>query len=163
VPTRWRRPIRRQGDGRFRIELTEPERDLIASAGQQLRELLFTDSPVIRRLFPTAYTEDPQADQAYRDRQGMALLDVRFRSLDVLDDTIRAEIVTEEQLTEWMQSINAVRLVIGTALDVDEHGEPSAADQDEQQQLLAYYEILGMLLMQIVHALRDSLPPGSRR
>ena len=78
--------IRRIGPGRYAIALAEVERDALAGLADQLRELLTasTDDPRLRRLFPTAYHEDPDRDQEYQLLTRDELLAGRLASLDLL-------------------------------------------------------------------------------
>ena len=65
---RLRRRISRTRHGTYALRLPGPERDLLASLVDQLRELLevTTDDPSVRRLFPTAYHDDPERDREYQ-------------------------------------------------------------------------------------------------
>jgi hypothetical protein len=60
-----------------------------------------------------------------------------------------------------MQALTALRLVLGTRLDVDEDlrmVEPT----DPQAPLYAVYEFLSLLLSETVDVLSDDLPPATR-
>ena len=111
-----------------------------------------------RRLFPTAYADDPERDAEYQRYMRDELVMSRLASLDRFEETANATLVDEPTLMGWMQSINAVRLVLGTLLDVDEELDPahlSEEDPDFAEQAL--YGYLSGLLYEIVEALSTRL------
>ena len=153
--------VRELPDGRFRIQLPEPERELVASMVDQLRELLTHsagDLPVLRRLFPTAYHEDHERDREYHQLVRDELLERRLAALDTVEQTLEADSLDEAGLTAWMTALNDVRLVLGTRLDVSE--EPMEIDEDDPE-APAYlaYDYLGFLLSEVVDVLSGTLPP----
>jgi len=143
----------------YQIKLGNDERDLLGSLVPQLRDLLGRDDPLTRRLFPTAYHNDPERDAEYRILARSELTDKRLASLELFETTLHADIVTGEELTAWMGSINDVRLVLGTRLDVSEDLE-SLDDQDPDAPAFAMYSYLGWVLENVVAALAESLPEG---
>ena len=152
------RRIRRTGAGRYRIELPEPEVDLLRSLVPQLRDLLTTDDPSLTRLFPTAYADDPERDAGYQALVRDELLEKRFASLDLLEQTLEGGEVDEATLSAWMRGLNDLRLVLGTRLDVSEDDEPLDVDPDDPEApAWAIYHYLGGLLAMIVDALTRDL------
>jgi hypothetical protein len=161
-----RRRISRTRGGAYEIQLPEPERSLLGNLVEQLHELLAetTDDPTVRRLFPTAYTEDPERDREYHQLVRDELLERRLAALATVEATLAEPELTEEQLAAWLGAINDLRLVLGTRLDVSE--EPLEVDADDPDApAYAVYEYLGFLLSEVVDALAEGLPeptpPGS--
>src|SRR5436190_1624534 len=111
------------------------------------------DDPSLRRLFPTAYPDDPERDREYRQLVGDELLDRRRASLDTIQATIDATTLSEDEVLAWMGAINDLRLVLGTRLDVSEETEPIPAPDDPDAPMLVLYGYLGYLLETIVEAL----------
>lgn len=154
--------VRRRRDGAFDVRLRGWERDLLTDLVPQLRELLTAGAgggeagaapdPSLRRLFPTAYADDAALDAEYQSLVRDDLLERRLASLDLLEETIDADVVTEEQLTAWMGAVNDLRLVIGTRLDVSEDMD-EIDPEDPDAPLFAAYGYLGWLLENIVAAL----------
>ncbi len=90
-----------------------------------MKELLAeTDEPSLRRLFPPAYVDDREGEAEYRRLVGEDLLRGRQAALDIMATTIDATELDEEQMTAWLSSLNDLRLVIGTQLDVSEDDPP---------------------------------------
>ena len=144
-------PFRRHADGTFTLGLSEAERDLLEGLTRQLRDLLRSDSTALTRLFPPAYGDDRERNEGYAALAGAELLEGREASLSLVTETLRAERIDEEQLEAWMRSLNDLRLVLGTVLDVTEDTEPDP--EDERAPMFAVYEYLGALLHQVVRAL----------
>jgi len=157
-----RAPIRRLGEGRYEINLRAEEREVIGHYLEQLRELLMGRDDSLRRLFPVAYLNDPERDAEYQQMMHGDLLESRFAAIEAMEATLQAKTVSEAELTQWMQSINALRLVIGTRLDVSEVlVEVDPDDPDEMFYVL--YDALGELVYFIVAALVPDLPPPSAK
>jgi hypothetical protein len=130
---------------------------MLTNLVDQLRDLLLDgSSPLLRRLFPTAYPSDAEADAAYADLVGDQLLAAKLDALDTVEATIEGGEFTEEQLIGWMQAVNSLRLVLGTRLDVSEDLDPGdVADDDPDKALWVSYELLTQMLAIIVDALED--------
>jgi hypothetical protein len=154
-----RRRVQRTRRGTYEVHLPEPERALLASLADQLRELLAetTDDPVVRRLFPTAYHDDAERDREYQQLVRDELLERRLAALATVEDTLEATELDEEQLGAWLRGLNDLRLVLGTRLDVGEELLDIDAD-DPDAPAYAVYEYLGFLLSEVVDALSDGLP-----
>ena len=57
----------------------------------------------------------------------------RLANVDAVEASIDAEVLTEEQLTAWMQAINSLRLVLGTLLDINDDDQELAFDPDDPE------------------------------
>ncbi len=154
-----RRRIRRERDGSFALHLPAEERDVLRMLPVQLRELLGSDDPSVTRLFPPAYTDDPEADDEYAGMMRAELLAGRLDALRIVEATVDAERLDERQLVAWLDALESLRLVLGTQLDVTE--ETYAHDLDPSDPLapaLALYGYLSWLQEQAVAALSAGLP-----
>src|SRR3954454_18623705 len=122
----------------------------------QLIELLDSDEePSLRRLFPPAYTDDVVKDAEYQMLMRRELLERHRASLDVVERTVDAEVLSEDELSAWMAALNQLRLVLGTRLDVTEDME-QPADDDPAARAYALYAYLSFLQDQVVSALSGS-------
>ena len=155
----FRRRFSRNSDGDYLVRIAEEERDLLEHLVPQLRDLLVATSPIgeidpaAKRLFPTAYNEDPDDDATYQELMRDQLLAARLDALDVLEATTQAERLSEDQLDSWMNCINQMRLVLGTRLDVSEDDEPTDMDSDDPSTAaMATYHYLGHVLGEILDA-----------
>jgi hypothetical protein len=153
-------PVRRRRDGRYDVTLDDGTRRVLRHFLEQLRDLLLSDDPLLRRLFPPAYLDDPEKDDDYQQLMKGDLIESRFAAIEEMETTLGETILDEAALTRWMQAINSLRLVVGTRLDVSETpGEIHPDDPDFDMHLL--YEQLGWMLSFIVDALTDGLPAPS--
>ena len=151
------RRIRRTRKGGFDLRLPESERQLVASLVGQLRGVLtavdVAADPGTRRLFPSAYADDPGRDEEYRAMVHDDLLTARLAALDVVEETVGASTLDEAQLLAWMGAVNDLRLVLGTRLDVSEESAHDPDPDDPDAPALAVYQYLSFLLETIVDAL----------
>ncbi len=150
-----RRRIRRTRGGALRIELPSEEREVLRRLLPQLRELLAGDSddPRVRRLFPTAFPHDPEAEEEYQHYMREELVASRTAAIDAVEASLDSKELDEEAALAWMQSINSVRLVLGTMLDVSEDLDVSRVrDDDPDIQGYALYAYLSMLLDELLAA-----------
>jgi Domain of unknown function (DUF2017) len=153
--------IERSRKGEFRLRLPTGEREALRAMPDQLRTLLVEspDDPTLHRLFPTAYQDDPELDQEYRELMRDELLEQHLSSLRVMEETVDADRLTEEQAVAWLSALNDLRLVLGTRLDVTEDTYAEEVDErDPRFPSLAMYSYLGFLEEQLVVALSSALP-----
>jgi hypothetical protein len=118
-----------------------------------------SSSDIARRLFPAAYHQDEQHEQEYQRLMRDELLSSRLTSLSLTSSILEREATTNsialtaDELDALMRSINSLRLVLGTLLNVDEDEFEARLDEDDpgygQYQLYSY---LGWLLDWIVTA-----------
>jgi Domain of unknown function (DUF2017) len=141
--------------GRYEVHLPDEERQLVRQLLGELRALLAAapDDPRVRRLYPDAYTSDPEMQAEYRRLTQEDLQSGRLSALGDVEATVDAEQLTADQLTSWMHAINTLRLVLGTMLDVSEDDQPFDYDsEDPDAAQMALYGYLGVLLEEIVAA-----------
>ncbi len=160
-------PVRRTRSGSFRLHLDPAERALLGTVVTQMRELLASDEaaategsddPALARLFPPADREDEQRAAAYRRLVGGELSASHRAALDTIEATLEAGELSEDEVLGWMRAVNAVRLVLGTRLDVreDDPGLPDPTDPDAAARMA--YHWLSYLLDHIVDALGEPTP-----
>jgi hypothetical protein len=150
--------VERTGRGEYRLRLSAREREILRGLPRQLRELLETDDPSLRRLFPPAYDGDPDRQAEYARLVRGELLRDRLEALAVMERTLEARRLTEEELTAWLGSLNGLRLVLGTKLEVtEEMYEEGLPDDDPRAEAFALYSYLGWLEEHVVEALAAGL------
>jgi hypothetical protein len=144
--------------GRYVLRLDERERGLIRQLLDELRELLALspDDPRVRRLYPAAYAGDEDREDEYRRLTREELQNGRLASIDEVARTIDEPALSPDELTAWMQSINTLRLILGTMLDISDDDQELAFDPtDPNARTVALYGYLGGLLDEIVTAQLD--------
>lgn len=152
----WKRPkanpvlIIRIDEDRFIFDLPDVIRQTVVDLASQLEQELETDNPNLHRLFPTAYSEDPEKDAGYQVLARGELIEGRHSSLTKVIESADADELDGETLEAWMRVVNDLRLVLGTGLDVGESEDWLPAP--ELEQTYTVYQWLSMLLGHIVEA-----------
>ncbi|MFM7493926.1 MAG: DUF2017 family protein [Acidimicrobiaceae bacterium] len=167
-------PVFRLKNGNYKIELATDHRQLLTQLVEQLRDSLATttDDANLRRLFPTAYNNDAKKDAEYQRLMRDELLESRLAAIDVTIKVIAQEDeISAEEIDAFARSINSLRLVLGTTLDIAEsdYGSQSdtqqcenfdsdeASEADEFLIQKELYEYLGWLLEWTVGAQSSGL------
>ena len=159
--SRFRGPIRSTSRG-FVVAIDRDEASLIRRLADELRALLTEEGSderahaLLARLFPTAYADDEELEAEYQRLMREELVASKLAALDVVDRALAddAAPLDESGLLAFMQSVNSVRLVLGTMLEVSD--EPDADEVRpglEQSPEYALYSYLSWLLEHCVRAL----------
>jgi hypothetical protein len=141
------RPIRGTDNG-YVLNLTDDERDLLRQLMGELESLLQEDGhPYLSRLFPVAYPDDDEAEAEYQRLMREELVTSRSANIEIvreLLDRSAGEPMTEGETLRWMQSLNAIRVVLGTMLGIDDDETAEQIDLSEGsgQQLYGYLSYL---------------------
>jgi Domain of unknown function (DUF2017) len=152
------RRIQRDRKGRYRLRLPQEERELLQSLPEQMRDVLRTDDPALRRLFPPAYPDDPEADDEFRRLMREELLEGKLAALRIVEETAGADHLTGQQLEGWLGALESLRLYLGTQLDITEEVYERDLDPaDPAAPALALYGYLSWLQEEAVAALSSSL------
>jgi hypothetical protein len=149
-----RRRVKRTRGGRFQLNLAQEERILIQGLLDQLRTILESDDPGLRRVFPPAYTDEPEAEAEYRRLMHGDLVERHLVAFDTVSRTLQAKELDEEQLSAWLAAVHDIRLVLGTRLGVTEETLHEDIDPgDPAPPALALYDHLSGLEWEVVEAL----------
>jgi len=151
---------------RFRLNFDPDERRFLVNLLAELKELLTNDeteatTPLLHRLFPPAFHDDPEKEAEYQRLMREELVASRVAAIETVTtllspngDAGKAASITlsEADLMAFMQSLNAIRLVLGTMLDItDDDSSDQAEDEDSYE--FGLYEHLGWILEFTVRAL----------
>jgi hypothetical protein len=150
-------PVVARDNDLFEITLTIDERSTLLSFVDQLSDILAMgpDDARLRRLFPTAYHENPDHDAEYQGYMRDELTQSRSASIVVVKEVLEStDLITAAQLHAFMTVLNNLRLVLGTLLDVGEDDFEDDIDENDpsfgQWQLYGY---LGWLMEWTISAL----------
>jgi hypothetical protein len=157
-----RRMFRPTGQG-FAVGLDPDARRWVIDLAEQLDELLDSgaDGTELRRLFPTAYADDPERDAGYQILARQQLIDSRREAIAMMKASATQSVWTEDDLSAWLGIVNDLRLVLGTQLDVSEDDDLDIDPATPEAAAHLVYHQLGYLLSEIVDALTTVLPPPS--
>ncbi|MDQ3990897.1 MAG: DUF2017 domain-containing protein [Actinomycetota bacterium] len=152
--------VRRTSRGDFELRLPDEERALLRGLPDEMRRVLDASDPAADRLFPPAYPDDPDRDAEYRRMTRDDLRAGRLSSLEVMEATIDAGRIDEDQLIAWLGALNDLRLVLGTRLGVTEDLDEDRLDDPKDGPAYGLYHYLGWLESQVVDALAEGLDPA---
>jgi hypothetical protein len=147
--------IKRGRGGAIRLRLPDDERELLQLLCEELRGRVDEepDHPDLRRLFPPAHADDPEAEAAYRRLVGNQLDVGRERAIATVEGTLRNDMLSTDEAESWLRILNDLRLVLGTRLDVTEEMSFDLDANDPAAAELAVYAYLSWLQEQLVEAL----------
>ena len=137
-------PIIVRDDGTFTINLQDHERETMLDLVAQLETVLSSgpDDESLRRLYPTAYNENPEHDAEYQGFMREELTQSRAASIATVREMLSSDSpVTENQLGAFMMVLNNLRLILGTLLDVNEDDD----EPDETDPLYGQWQLYGYL------------------
>lgn len=124
-------------DGGLRLAIDDHSREVIAHLLGELCnevEVAKTTAPAqlaphMKRLFPTAYHNDEQHNNEYRRLTHGDLADTHLAALnDAVLLLTPGRVFVEGDLERFVRAINAMRLVLGTVLDVSEDDTDGTSD-----------------------------------
>jgi hypothetical protein len=146
--------------GGYALNLPSEERMLLRRLLGELRDLLLAgaDGPLMRRMFPPAYhlADDEAAETEYQRLMHEELVASRLAAVGTLEALLDGDstpTIDAEGLAAFMNSVNALRLVLGTLLDVSEdEDELDIPDDDPLVGERHLYSYLSYLLDSAVRA-----------
>jgi hypothetical protein len=105
--------------------------------------------PVLARLLPDAYPDDPEAAGEFRKYTESSLRESKKYFAQTMLDTLppnggRVKL-TGDQARDWLRALNDVRLMFGVRLEVTEDFEDQLAALDPQDPKVAAFEVYGWL------------------
>jgi hypothetical protein len=127
-------------DEGLRINLGDDEIGMLVRLLGEVRDLITSDDPATaplrRRLFPPAYhlEVDAEAEAEYQRFMREDLVASRLEAITAVEECLAAghgAVMTPGQVDGFVRSLNAVRLVLGTLLDVGEDHDPDEIDIDD--------------------------------
>lgn len=112
--------------------------------------------PVLARLLPDAYQDDPDAAGEFRKYTESSLREAKKYFAQTLLETLPPEggrvKLNADQARDWLRALNDVRLMFGVRLEVTEDFEDRLASLDPEDPRFVAFEVYGWL-----GALQESL------
>jgi hypothetical protein len=116
--------------------------------------------PVLARLLPDAYQDDPEAAGEFRKYTESSLREAKKYFAQTVLETLPPEggqvKLSAEQAQDWLRALNDVRLMFGVRLEVTEDFEEQLAGLDPKDPRIAAFEVyawLGGLQESLVRAI----------
>jgi hypothetical protein len=105
--------------------------------------------PVLARLLPDAYQDDPEAAGEFRKYTESSLREAKKYFAQTLLETLPPKggrvKLTADQARDWLRALNDVRLMFGVRLEVTEDFEDQLTSLDPKDPRLAAFEVYGWL------------------
>ena len=112
-------------------------------------ELTTPEDPILARLLPDGYRDDPDAAGEFRRYTESSLRDTKREAAQTLLDTLPSQggpvRLSADEAQAWLRALNDVRLAIGTRLDVTEDFEEQLAAIDPEDPRATAFEVYGWL------------------
>ncbi len=164
------RPPVYRAKGRYRLNIGDDELALICRLLDELRDLLLASndgsgndgsgpaSAMLTRLFPVAHPDDAELEAEYQRLMRVELVASKLKAIEAVEAVIEESgaSIDEAQLTAFMQSINSIRLVLGTLLDVTDDPDAEVVSEHDDTAEYQLYGYLSWLLEWTVRALSDA-------
>ncbi len=119
------------------------------AAAEAAEAPLIPDDPVLARLLPDAYQDDPAAAGEFRKYTESSLREAKKYFAQTLLDTLPPSggriRLTGDQARDWMRALNDVRLMFGVRLEVTEDFEEQLAALAPDDPKVAAFEVYGWL------------------
>ena len=124
----------------LRLNLGDDEIGLLLRLLGEVRDLIASDDPATaplrRRLFPPAYhlEADAEAEAEYQRFMREELVASRLEAIAAVEECLasgQGAVMSAAQADGFVRSLNAVRLVLGTLLDVSEDHDPDLNGPDD--------------------------------
>jgi hypothetical protein len=119
------------------------------------------EDPVLARLLPDGYRDDPEAAGEFRRYTEPALRSVKHQAaqemLDTLPESGGRIQLTQDQSLSWLKALNDVRLALGVRLGVTEEFEEQWGQlkpDDPQWSAFEVYAWLGAVQESLVQAMK---------
>jgi Domain of unknown function (DUF2017) len=120
-----------------------------AEAGETAEAPRIPDDPVLARLLPDAYRDDPAAAGEFRKYTESSLREAKKYFAQTLLDTLPPSggrvRLTADQARDWLRALNDVRLMFGVRLEVTEDFEEQLAALAPEDPKVAAFEVYGWL------------------
>ena len=107
------------------------------------------EDPVLARLLPDAYRDDPAAAGEFRKYTESSLKEAKKYFAQTMLDTLPPNggrvRLTGDQARDWLRALNDVRLMFGVRLEVTEDFEDQLAALSPEDPKVAAFEVYGWL------------------
>ncbi len=142
---------------------SDPRDDTLAALEAMLHEPgspLTPEDPVLARLLPDGYRDDPEAAGEFRKYTESSLRSAKHQAAQVMLDSLPASggriQLNQDQALAWLKALNDVRLALGVRLGVTEEFEEQwgrLKPDDPQWSAFEVYAWLGAVQESLVQAL----------
>lgn len=149
--------------GNLAPESSDPFEQLVGCMGAG--PSLDHEDPVIARLFPDAYPDDPSASSDFRRytesdavRSRLADAQIVLEDLGATHDGKEPVRIAPDRVTPWIKTLNALRLALSARLGITDDAAYNNLSRlparDPRSQMVNLYNWIGYVLESLLSALR---------
>lgn len=141
-------PFTSLGPDAYSVRLGTVERRLLDSLLADLEVMLQRSQnegrtphgdPAVAPLFPTTHPDDDEAELEHRELMGSHPVTSRLESLATTRNTVDHDQLSEEELASWLQSLNALRVILARRM----YSDPAPAAESEGTQVTSLEALAG--------------------
>ncbi len=148
------REIKKIGEDRFKLDLHPQVRQLLLDLQEMALSHLEDNTPVARRLYPVAYQNSPEMEMDFQKLTREPLTNHHRQNLTTFEKTLVKSELTQDEALAWMSALNDMRLILGTALDIDED-QVTPTEDDPNYEGFVVYDLLTYLQGVLIEELQS--------
>ena len=138
------REIKKLSEDRYKLDLHPQIRQLLSDLKQTTLDHIEEGSPAAKRIYPIAYSGSAEMEMDFEKLTRKPLMNHHRENLALFESSLSKSVLTQNEVLAWIGSLNDMRLVLGTALDLDED-QPSPSADDPNYEGYVIYDLLTYL------------------
>ena len=128
-------------NGNYQVAVSENEKELIYFISDEVKSFFQRRGGVASRLFPSAYIDQPEAENEYQAMIHDDLVSSHTLALETLNKSLAKPEVTENDLVEIMRALNILRLFLGERLNISEDYKDNPSKTDPSYDIWILFQI----------------------
>ncbi len=154
--------VTRTSGGKYELNLPDGLLELLGFEARELTALISgpdSNHPNLMRLHPQASLNDFELASEFKSMADSQILESHkeaFKLIAKFSNSI--EPLTHEELDQYLRGVNAIRLAIGSALDISDQTDFDLDPDDEGAQPLFLYSVFTSLASLITEVLLEDTP-----
>ena len=144
-------------NGNYQVAVSENEKNLINFISDEVKSFIHRRGGETSRLFPSAYIDQPEAENEYQSMIHDDLVSSHTLALETLTKSLAKAEVMENDLVEMMRALNILRLFLGERLNISEDYEDSPSETDPSYDIWILFQIFGQMLSSIIDVLQEKI------
>ena len=144
-------------NGNYQVAVSENEKNLISIISAEVNSFIQRRRGEESRLFPSAYIDQPEAENEYQTMIHDDLVSAHTAALETLTKSLAKPEVMENDLVEMMRALNILRLFLGERLSISEDYEDSPSETDPSYDIWILFQIFGQMLSSIIDVLQEKI------
>ena len=141
-------------NGNYQVAVSENEKNLISIISAEVNSFIQRRRGEESRLFPSAYIDQPEAENEYQTMIHDDLVSAHTAALETLTKSLAKPEVMENDLVEMMRALNILRLFLGERINIS---EDNPSETDPSYDIWILFQIFGQMLSSIIDVLQEKI------